>query len=132
VKLRTARPEERQLALLWLAAALSALALRPVWLAIAPRLPGCVFRSITGIPCPGCGSTRAASAMLQGDLAASLVSNPLAASAGLVFVVGAPLAALWVLARGPMVDISGTIPVWGRWLIAVVLLVNWIYLIAAG
>jgi hypothetical protein len=130
VKLRTARPEERQLALLWLAAALSALALRPVWLAIAPRLPGCVFRSLTGIPCPGCGSTRAATAMLQGDLAASFASNPLAALAGLVFVVGAPLAALWVLTRGPMVEFSNPLPAWIRWLMAAVLLVNWVYLVA--
>jgi hypothetical protein len=68
--------------------------------------------------------------MLQGDLAASLASNPLAAFAGLVFVVGAPLAALWVLTRGPMVEFSYPMPAWIRWLMAAALLVNWIYLIA--
>ena len=120
------------MALLWLAAALSALALRPFWFAIAPHLPRCVFRSLTGIPCPGCGSTRAATAMLQGDLASSLASNPLAASAGLVFVVGAPLAALWAVGRGPMLDLGSPLPWWIRWSLAVAVLGNWAYLVLAA
>lgn len=30
--------------------------------------PGCTFRKLTGISCPGCGGTRAAGALLRGDI----------------------------------------------------------------
>lgn len=37
----------------------------------------CVLRLFTGLPCPGCGLTRAAAALLRGDLSASLHYHPL-------------------------------------------------------
>ncbi len=38
---------------------------------------GCVFRLVTGIPCPGCGMTRAWLAALRGDFAAAVAYHPL-------------------------------------------------------
>jgi len=43
-----ARPEERQVALLWGVVAISSIALRPFWLALAPFAPRCPFRVLTG------------------------------------------------------------------------------------
>ena len=38
---------------------------------------GCPFKTITGIPCPGCGGIRAAHLLLSGDLLQDLCTNPL-------------------------------------------------------
>jgi len=39
--------------------------------------PACHFHQLTGLNCPGCGMTRAAHALLHGDLAAALRDNAL-------------------------------------------------------
>jgi hypothetical protein len=54
-------------ALLFLAAA--AVALTDIW--------SCPFALVTGVPCPGCGMTRASLALLHGDLAAAFRLQPL-------------------------------------------------------
>ena len=41
----------------------------------AKWLPKCMFYQWTGLYCPGCGATRALSAMLHGDVRASLHNN---------------------------------------------------------
>jgi len=44
-------------------------------------LPGfvfCPFRALTGLPCPGCGMTRAFCAIGHGDFASAIGFNPLA------------------------------------------------------
>ena len=130
--LRPATRVDRQLALLWLAAAVSAVVLKPVWLAVAPALRPCVFRSLTGVACPACGTTRAATAFLQGDLAAAFAANPLAAAAGLVFVFGAPVAALWAAAGWPLPELSSPLPIWLRVLAVGLLVVNWLWVIAVA
>ena len=43
----------------------------------AKWLPKCMFHQLTGLYCPGCGATRALSAMLHGDIKASLHNNAL-------------------------------------------------------
>ena len=121
--------EERQLAGLWVAAAAAAVVLRPVWIAAAPLLRPCTFRRLTGIPCPACGTTRTALALLGLDPAAAFAVNPLAATAGILFVVGGALAAVWLLLRWPVpvVETGGS----RRWVatLAAVVLINWAYLI---
>lgn len=51
-----------------------------------PGLP-CLFHEMTGLPCPGCGMTRAIVALLHGDLAQAFTHHPL----------GVPVAAIWLL-----------------------------------
>lgn len=127
---RPATREERQLAILWLVAAVSAVALKPLWLAFAPHLRPCLFYSLTGIPCPTCGTTRAAMAFLDGNLMAALAANPLATAAGLLFVIGAPLAALWAIARWPVPAFPRPLPRWIRAVAVSLILANWLYLIS--
>ena len=127
---RSATGEERQLALLWLAAAASAVALKPLWLALAPHLRPCIFHSLTGIPCPTCGTTRAATAFLDGNILAAFAANPLAAIAGLLFVAGAPLAALWAVARWPVPVLPTPLPMWSRGVAVAVIVANWLYVIS--
>jgi hypothetical protein len=55
----------------------------------APAL--CSFRARTGLPCLGCGGTRALESMRRGDWRGALAANPLGAFVG---------AALWLLAAG--------------------------------
>ncbi len=129
MKTRPAGVIDRQLSALWLAAAVSSLALKPLWLAVAPHLRPCIFHSLTGIACPSCGTTRAAVAFLDGNLLASFAANPLAMIAGFIFVAGAPVAMIWTLARLPIPTLAKPLPVWTKIVAVVLLLVNWIYVI---
>ena len=130
MRLRSTTKDEHQLALLWLAAAVSAVALRPLWLAAALHLHACVFRSLTGIPCPSCGTTRAATAFLEGDLMTAFINNPLAALAGLLFVVGAPIAVIWTTAKMSVPSLSNPLPTRVRIGAVFLIAANWLYLIA--
>ena len=46
----------------------------------------CLFRNVTGLPCPFCGSTRSVGHILQGEFSAALFSNPLGYF-GLAFLI---------------------------------------------
>ena len=58
---------------------IAALALTAAALALLYIFGGglCIFRLLTGIPCPGCGMTRALAAVLRGELAAAFSFHPL-------------------------------------------------------
>ena len=51
----------------------------------------CLFRAVTGIPCPGCGLSRATEALFHGDIRASLWYNPL----GIVIDVALVVYVIW-------------------------------------
>ncbi len=59
------------------AAACIVLLLAPPGSPHAKWLPKCLFHQLTGLYCPGCGATRALSALLHGNLKASLHNNAL-------------------------------------------------------
>lgn len=44
------------------------------WILVSP---GCILREITGLPCPGCGMTRALLLLLHGDLMGAWQMHPL-------------------------------------------------------
>ena len=50
-------------------------------------LPKCWLHEWTGLYCPGCGGTRALSALLRGDLKASLHNNLLLIPGGLTLIL---------------------------------------------
>ncbi|MDR1766320.1 MAG: DUF2752 domain-containing protein [Lachnospiraceae bacterium] len=66
-----------------------ALLLVAAWMFAAPFLLGtfCLVYATTGVPCPGCGGTRALLALLRGDLHASLHYHALLVPATLALAV---------------------------------------------
>jgi hypothetical protein len=58
-------------------AVLVALIALPFVAAIAAKVPICPSAALLGIPCPGCGLTRATLAVLRGDFGAALRFHPL-------------------------------------------------------
>jgi hypothetical protein len=57
--------------------------------------PGCQFHSLTGLHCPGCGTTRALHAILHGQVAQALAYNAVA------FVAMPVLPGPWSARSGP-------------------------------
>jgi len=123
--------EDRQIAALWGVLAVSSLLLRPLWLALAPALPPCPFRALTGIPCLSCGTTRAALAVLHGDVVNGLAINPLATLAGAGFIVGGLAAPMWTSLSLPLPRIAAPPPRALRIALVAALLLDWAWVIAS-
>lgn len=60
-----------------------------LWVVFSEDLPisACLFKTVTGYPCPGCGGTRAAHALLHGNLQEALYINPFSCLLILFYVV---------------------------------------------
>lgn len=54
-----------------------ALVMSPLFAVVLVDVPSCPTAAIFGIPCPGCGLTRATLALLRGELRAALHFHPL-------------------------------------------------------
>ena len=129
---REPRRDDYQVATLWGLSAGAALALRPVWMAAAGLLPSCLWHRWTGLPCPGCGTTRALVRVLHGDVTAGFLLNPLASCAACVFVVAGLSAPAW-LATGGLVPVLESRPRPVALAAATALIVlNWAWLCASG
>lgn len=84
-------------ALLALGAAATALLLSRVDPAAPDTLlPPCPIHALTGLFCPGCGSTRALHALLHGDVVQAIAMNPLLVVAIPVLALMAINAAGWM------------------------------------
>ncbi|MCX6878688.1 MAG: DUF2752 domain-containing protein [Verrucomicrobia bacterium] len=88
-------------------------------------LPGCAWRKLTGLNCPGCGMTRATVAVLHGQLGTAFRCNPL----GMVLLppalVGLALELSgWV--RGKPWSSRLRLGASGGWIIAVTVIAFWI------
>jgi hypothetical protein len=86
----------------------------------------CVFHAVSGLPCPLCGGTRAACAILHGDLKSALRLNVTALPALVTLVVVGFLCA-WETLRGrPLAGWSALMRRNARWLLLVIpLLLAW-------
>ena len=118
------------MAWVWGAMVASSLLLRPFWLALAPLAPPCPFRAITGIPCPTCGATHAAVALLHGHVAVAMAANPLAVFAGVIFVAGGLIAPVWAALELPAPQLPSPLPVWTRFCMLAALAANWAWVIS--
>jgi hypothetical protein len=95
--------------------------------------PVCVFKLLTGFPCPTCGGTRALGRLFALDLPGAFVMNPLVAAGALVLVPWA-VADLVLLTRGRALEAQVGPPLAVPLRVTAVLLVlaNWAWLVAAG
>jgi len=93
----------------------------------------CVFKALTGLPCPTCGSTRALGRLFALDFAGALAMNPFTALVA-VLVAGWAVADLALLPRRRALDLE--VPKRLGFALRVgalvLFLANWVYLIAAG
>jgi len=114
-----------------LVAASAALVVFVLLLARSSGLPltGCVWKCATGIPCAGCGGTRALAALANGSLLDALAWNPGAVIALFAAAVAVLYAAcVLVFRREPW---RPKLPAGAWWTAAAVFLIaaNWAYLL---
>ena len=122
----------RQLGLLWGGVAAALIAMSPFAERFAEAVPVCILKSVAGVPCPTCGTTRAALALARLDVLEALTLNPLATLGWTMLVGGGLAAGVWVLAGHPLREPSWRIEPRVRVAVVALLLANWIYLVLAG
>lgn len=93
----------------------------------------CVFKGLTGLPCPTCGSTRTLGRLFALDFAGALAMNPFTTLVA-VLVAAWAAADLVLLPRRQALDLEISKPFGFALRVAalVLFLANWVYLIAAG
>ena len=99
----------------------------------------CLFKSVTGLPCPSCGTTRALVEVAKGDLVHAFMINPF----GILFAVIMVISPFWLL-YDLLRDRQTLYRCWTRgetllreryWLwapSALLLVVNWVWNIRKG
>jgi hypothetical protein len=86
----------------------------PLAVALVSEFPLCPSAGVLGLPCPGCGLTRATLLLLHGDVARALALHPLVIPLAPIYL-GALGALLLELVRGPTATVR-TLPwVARRW-----------------
>lgn len=95
--------------------------------------PVCVFKVVTGVPCPACGSTRALGRLFDLDLPGALAMNPLM-TAGALLLVPWAVVDLVLLTRGRALDaeIAPSVGLVLRIAAVVAVFANWAWLVASG
>ena len=93
----------------------------------------CVFKGLTGLPCPTCGSTRALGRLVALDFAGALAMNPFTTLVA-ALVAGWAVADLALLPRRRALHLEVPKPLGFALRVGalVLFLANWVYQIAAG
>jgi hypothetical protein len=93
----------------------------------------CVFKGLSGLPCPTCGSTRAVARLFDLDPAGALAMNPFTTVAAVVIAAWAVVDVLLLPRRRALrVGLSGSLGRAFRIAAFAAFVANWVYLIAAG
>ena len=121
---------ERQLAWIWGGLVLASIALVPLWTRMAALAPPCLFRRVTGVPCPSCGTTRGVLSLIDGRALDALALNPLMISGLVAVVVAGVVAPLWAWRPGRLPRIQHPLPRWFRIAAVLALLANWAWVIS--
>jgi hypothetical protein len=132
---RRLQPLEIDHEALWLAVGAASLCLLGVALATPGiQLPRCALKTLTGLPCPTCGITRAVIALSRADFERAFFMNPLATAGcvvGLIYLLyAATVLALRLPRFRPTVSPAGARRV--RLAAIAMLAINWAWLIATG
>jgi len=99
------------------------------------RLPitVCMFKGLTGLPCPTCGSTRAAARLFDLDLPGALAMNPLATVVAVTIALWAVVDLAFLPSRRSLrIELSPRLRYLLRAAILIAFFANWVYLLAAG
>ena len=127
----TARDTDRRLGFLWAGTVVALVVLSP----LAPYLTagpwGCPLKALAGLPCPLCGTTRAAVDLAALDVGGALVRYPLPTLAWFTFLIGGLVAGWLAWTKRPFPRLL-PIPNWAKAAILVAVLANWAYSIATG
>jgi hypothetical protein len=93
----------------------------------------CVFKGLTGLPCPTCGSTRAVAQLFDLDPAGALAMNPFTTLVAVVIAAWAVVDVL-LLPRRRALRVGLSRPVGHGFRIAafVAFVANWVYLLVVG
>ena len=89
---------------------------------------------LTGVPCPGCGGTRALIALLHGHFIEAIMTNPLS----IVVIIFALIAPIWLFIdcyRGTDSLKRVMMNKWPTWVIVITMIIiiaNWIWNIYKG
>jgi hypothetical protein len=118
--------------LAWGAAAVLTVAAAPFGARLAAFVPPCLFKTWTGIPCPLCGTTRAAVALGHLDIAEALRHYPLQSVFWVVMIGGGLFAGAVTLAGRPLPSPPSSWRRVGTIALALALALNWIYSIVTG
>lgn len=85
--------------------------------------PKCIFHSLTGLHCPGCGTARSLHSLLNGDVLQALAYN-LFAIVALPFVTFVAFRKARTLLGGKPPE--RTVPAWSIWLMLMLIIAFWI------
>jgi hypothetical protein len=100
-----------------------------VWLSAHFHQPVqlCLFKRLTGIPCPTCGFTRGVISLLGGHITQAWLCNPLLYFVLALFLAATAVQVIW--ARSIRINLTGKERS-AAWILGVLLFIaNWIYVI---
>ncbi len=93
--------------------------------------PSCVFRRVTGLPCPTCGSTRSIVFLAQGDITSAFFMNPLVGACAIAAVLFLLYSLFTLVFDVPRIGVvlSESEKDRLRALVVLLVLLNWLYLV---
>jgi hypothetical protein len=101
------------------------------FLPVLALAPSCAFKTLTGVPCPTCASTRAIVYLSHGDVVSAFFMNPLVLAGTLAALIYLfyKLFTFFFVVPSINVTLSGKEKDRMRALIVLLILANWLYLV---